>query len=236
MEETRNIIDIGQLSDTVSTVKTLERKDTGKLSDLITNIHRHFLYGVAPALEIYSWKTTETSPSGQRHIPSGIPFESPVSSLGYLSFGDINSLTKLGTTKCITFKVARQLGQMSITNMRIWKSAAAGLGTYGGAGNFSVNMLVSGAWTQNYTLPSGTGSILSETLPAAQNISRWDGNAHMTCGMTNQFVVADSDKETSQYVYLSLNLDKTFSNGPYGVGGTGSLTLRTTYDYYIGAP
>lgn len=194
--------------------------------------HRHQYYSVVPSLRIYSWDVAEYSPSGNRHIGSGhFAFESDVTAQGYLDFGKSSGM--LSNTKCLTFKVDRPVTPFGVTNVKLWRYAGSGLGTYGF--DYSINVDATPTWTQNKVLASGQGEIMEEALPSSQNIYRNDGSAFIDGGAENQYLYPDLDENTSEFIYLSLNFRAAgFDNGRYGVGGTASVGLRITYDYYMG--
>lgn len=82
----------------------------------------------------------------------------------------------------------------------------------------------SGVWVPNLSMPSGSFSEISNTLPASQNIFRQDGFPTIS-GVT--------DAEHSQYMYTSISVAPEHEPGPYGLSGSGSLRFRMTYDYQI---
>jgi hypothetical protein len=211
---------------------TIFFEDSVTSSDNLVTIHRDYSFGIVPHLDIYEWDLAETSPSGQRHVPSGaFAWENFINTKGYLDFGTSNQSTNLSNTRCISFKVHKEVVPFGVTNCKLWVSQASGLGVY--PTNISVNYLNSNIWNEDYSLASGVGTLLKSALPAHQNIFRNDSSIYIDGGTLDQYNFPDTDQNTSQYMYMSVNHNPALlPNGIYGFGGAGALKLRITFDYF----
>lgn len=206
-------------------------KDAVSLYDKVTLTKAHWLDDVIPQLDIYVWNPAEVSPSGRRHIGSGIGLLHTLSSQGFIDFGNRDNETEITSqTRVLTAKVIPTSGVMGVTNMKVW------LPQYGNflPSDLNINyQSVNGSgWQQGRTMPSGTGYLLSNSLPLSQNLFREDGSPFLD-GANVDGTFPSQDHNTSQFMYMSVNTSLEYTAGNYTFP-TDDIQLRITYDYYIG--
>lgn len=183
---------------------------------------------VYPSTQVFSWDVLEqSSPVGTRNLVSGhFAFLNVVGPHIYnplefrnlvLDFTD-TSLSGLyqSYTECLTFRQTDD--RFNISNMRFWMPSGTALTPSG-----HIEFAVSGQWIYNAHIPSGVGGAIPTALPTLPNLRRQDGLGYL--------VDAD-DNNVSQFIYLVITVPSGLPLGRYGLGGTGNLGFKITYDWF----
>jgi hypothetical protein len=189
-----------------------------------------------PQIRFASWDNSETAnPLGTRHIVSGaFAFDRVVSTgvgnaLGLsnmrlnLGAGDPYASSNVAVVNiCVpNFGTLQASGLSTVTNMRLW--IPSGSGAILDLAGSHLQFQPSGAWLPNLTFPSGAGQPFLRTEPTQFNVRRIDGSPAIT---------SFNDNNVSEWIYIRMFLDASFPVGSYGVGGSGLLRPRLTYDFY----
>lgn len=188
-----------------------------------------YIYGLgrSPNTQILEWNTAEIlTPAGTRANASGTPSFVKIlgpTAGGAMEFDDMVLDFSAGLSANYTSKVqCLTLGltddDYTIGNIRYWQPSGTALGSTG-----HVEMIASGAWHYNATLPSGAGAVVSTSLPSARNVRRQDGGALMEFAL---------DTHVSEFIYTALTIPSGFGLGSYGKGSNGDWVNRMTYDWY----
>jgi len=186
-----------------------------------------------PQLTFYQFDTTESSPSGQRHVKGGsFAFEKVLSSgicVSGLQFPDVvldlsNPVESYASTPvAIIFRIDDISVGSGIDNFRFYLSKDSALNGYGNEPRAFIQMAVSGIWQQNCVLPSGAGEkLVADTIPTYPNVFRQDGKV---------FIDGIGDSSVSQYIYLNVIVPSGFPLGDVGICGSGNLEFCLLYDY-----
>jgi len=180
-----------------------------------------------PTVAVYEFDITKSNPEFTRHIPGGSPAYVKILGSGSLAnymFWDTRAdqgYYQSYQTKVVVFRVTTTGN--TVFNMRYWIPDDSALSQ----GESLLQYAVSGTWAA-FPRFATSGQVnmvaVPTSLPASQNLFRQNGGASIT-GIL--------DTDVSQYLYLSLCLDKTFPNGRHGAGGSsyGVFSHRVTYDY-----
>ncbi len=190
-----------------------------------------YIFGqlATPPTQIFEWDITEVSaPDGVRNLYAGhaawvkelgitIPKAMEIEDV-ILDYAD-GSISGAYQSRLQVFTIGLATSDYSISNMRFWMPSGAALQSSG-----YMEFVASGTWWPNAHLPSGRGTQVPVALPAIQNIL----NQNDVVGNLD----SSEDYDTSQYVYLSLNIPSGFGLGIYGLGTHGDLAFRITYDWY----
>lgn len=179
-----------------------------------------------PQTQFFSWDTMEpSSPLGMRNLVSGhfsflnIIGQHTANPLEFrnivLDFTDAISGTYQSLTECLTFR--QQSDRFNLSNMRFWMPSGTAL-TSG-----HIEFAVSGQWIYNAHLPSGVGGAVPTALPSLPNVRRCDGLG---------YIDGADDIHSSEFIYLVITVPSGHFLGRWGIGGTGNLGFRLSYDYF----
>jgi len=188
-----------------------------------------YIYGykTTPSLAFYEWDITEeTSPVGYRNVSSGvISFVKTLGTSEALAMQfedtvlDFSALEDTYAAQVQCFSFLNTETQYYVSNLRLWMPSGTALDTGG-----YIEYAASGTWIYNATLPSGAGNTMPTTLPTQGNIYNQNDETAILQGQL--------DTSVSQFVYLGLSVPSGMALGRYGVGGTGNMVFRVTYDWY----
>ena len=200
-----------------------------------------------PIVRVFAWDVAEiASPVGLRHIPGGAPAfkymvasgcstadaASPGSTSGTLIFEgtkfDLTDNTNLAShleskVMALTINVANSGAAVSDMKLYLVDDSALRGSMDEGLDPGIVQISTSQSWTQNITLPSGTATQLTSTIPSLPNVLRADGTAGL---------VAQDDQNSSEFIYLNLVLPLGSPFGTYGICGSGDLRFGLIFNYW----
>jgi hypothetical protein len=182
-----------------------------------------------PVTHFSQFSITGPDPSGARHnaSASGYHKELNTSTGGELSFGVLDNSSGVNVTtptKCVVWVVDHlQDATTKVFDMKFWLSSTTDFVGEGATYNVYFNQHMSKKWLGEIQLTDTSGTYTPESLPAGQNLYRYDGAAEITASGT--------DDAVSQYIYLGITIDPDTPVGVYGGAGANAFRYRVTYKY-----
>jgi len=167
-----------------------------------------------PQVEFRTYDTGLSEPADRTTAGTVIDIDTP------LDFGTVNNTAenvKVGPKVC-WFRVKNMMGNASISNMKFFLSQNNALE---GTGN-EFYLDITNAWTQNKTVEevsSGNPGICPLSVPSS-NLQKINGGV----------ITGTGHSDTSQYIYLALNINKS---EPVGLqkGLSGGFKFCCKFDY-----
>lgn len=201
-----------------------------------------------PILRFFEYDTTEiASPVGTRHIPGGsFAFKQqlargcmtsdpnlPASTSGTLvfvgpTFQIVNGAAPSEAASrpaAITINLANS--GVAISDMRLYLTEDTALTIPAqsvGQDPAFIQITTNSGWQQGISMPSGTGTRLTTSVPATPNVFRQDG--------ANVLVQNGVDGESSEFIYMNIVAPWGFPLGDYGVCSSGELRFGLLFNYY----
>lgn len=203
--------------------------------------------GDFPVIRIFEWDTSEiASPVGTRHLAGGsFAFKQMVASgcmtanpnqpsttSGTLLFENVRfNLTSLplpshvaSKPTTITFNLAASGTAISDMRLYLVDDSAFQASRDQGLDRSFMQFAPSGSlWRYNLTLPSGSVSRISTTVPLNQNVFRQDGG---------HALIGQDDINSSEFIYLNVVVPLGTPLGSYGACGSGLLRLRLVFNFW----
>jgi len=198
-----------------------------------------------PIIQFFEWDVDDpASPVGRRHLPGGLGFRQilasgcqaadpffPASTSGTLIFRGTkfsvvdSSPPSHQESKTSVFTVNLRSSGVGISNMKLFlrDDSALRVSMDQGLDPAIMQMTASGTWSHGRTMPSGTETQVTTSVPATVNIRRQDGAPGLE---------GEDDANASQFVYLNLILPLGIPIGSFGVCGSGALRLGLAFDYF----
>lgn len=195
-----------------------------------------------PDIHIYQFNTSEIAdPSGTRHIEGGsFAFVKRVGlncgdysgagTSGILDFGRIRINTAAPSdpiaSDVIALIIRLASSGVGIANMRLYLTDQTALTRPAldvGKPSPFVQMIPSGIWQPNPTLPSGAATRLTNIIGKTANFNRQDGKS---------YIAASEDRDVSQYIYMNMIIPYGFPLGAFGSCGSGLLRFGIAFDYF----